>query len=459
MRKGIRFLGIGLAFLLVLLLAFAVTLILHNLQDDDLLPEITQLLQKRPEQIAAADNGYFAWLGVVGPADVDPHTWGQRWYAQALKADREGVWGPLPIESEIDTSFEKMALPFCNKAASCLKEVADQQALAHETLKRYRTLIARCDSMLTYRDYQEAWRPDLTLTSWFANHPYECRRLSALRIALAVAEGRDSEAIAHLEAAIALHILQLKGSNTLLDKLVAVIHLRTDYLLLNDYLSKRPEIARTYREKINGMLAPLDDETRSMARVLETEWLLSARGTLDFEKHLSSWEDDETGPGLLTEKNGITDRLTAQLLFLPKATVNETYQGHTELVELEQLTGEEYRTAVSAIYEREKTDSGFNYSYLSLRNPVGKILHSIARPNMLHYLRTRDDLLALRRAVSFHHKVIQSEPHKIEIKDALEDARLLHRFTGKQAIWDEESREVVYPCSAQLDVDEIRIGF
>jgi hypothetical protein len=92
-RISLFFLAIGSALLLVLLVGFVVTLTLCNSQDDDLLPEITHLLQQRPEQIPAAENGYFAWLGVVGPVDTDPHTWGHRFYTQALQADQEGLRG------------------------------------------------------------------------------------------------------------------------------------------------------------------------------------------------------------------------------------------------------------------------------------------------------------------------------------------------------------------------------
>ncbi len=206
------------------------------------------------------------------------------------------------------------------------------------------------------------------------------------------------------------------------------------------------------------MLAPLDEETRTLAGVLETEWLFSVRGTLDLERGLSSWGNEE-GQGLITENSGIVDRLAVRFFFLPNATVNETYSWHSELMKVEASSGEDYRRSVVAYHSKKQDEENSAFSYLSFRNPVGHILNHIARFNMLKYLKARDDLLALRQAVSFHHEIVLNETPDDEIEMALDERRLLHRFTGRQAVWDRGDRELVYPCSSELDVDEYRIGF
>jgi hypothetical protein len=455
MRSGFRFLAIGVALLLVLTVGLGAALILRNFSDDELLPEVLQLLQERPGQITADENGYFAWIGVVGPADVDPHLWGRRWFAQALTADKDVVSGELPIDSEVDSSYSQREGIPCVGAEGCLAEVGNHQDVANEILQQFSRQLDRCDAVLGYKNYQEAWRPDLKFSSPFPHYPFVCGRIKAVRIALAVAEQRDSQVIAHLEDEIALHVRQLKGSITLLEKLLAIRSLRNDYLLLNDYLIKRPEIVSLYSDRIELLLAPLDKKARSMAEVLKSEWLFSARSFLGLEELTSKSIDHEKG--IFTHEYGVIDRMADTLLFLPNATVNETFQWYSELADLEQLSGDDYLAAIANVGEHQETDSDFSFSDLTFRNPVGSILASISRPYMLNYFKARDELLAIGASVAFHYRLIRQEIQDHEIHGAVENAQLFHRFTGEKAVWDRENRQLVYPGSTEFGVEEVRV--
>ncbi|HZW26233.1 MAG TPA: hypothetical protein VFF26_12180 [Gallionella sp.] len=65
---------ISFAFLSMLVGAYLL-LALINLKDENLNTEVQALFSALP-QIEAGVNGYFAWIGIMGPEKEDPHVWG-----------------------------------------------------------------------------------------------------------------------------------------------------------------------------------------------------------------------------------------------------------------------------------------------------------------------------------------------------------------------------------------------
>ena len=123
MRRFFRISGILLLAVLAITATLAITLVLYNRTDDRLEPVVERLLAEFPDQIDADKNGFFAWIGVVGPDTVDPSEWGRRWFSEALAADRERVKPPLPIEAEIENQPAVKDDAICRKMEGCLASV------------------------------------------------------------------------------------------------------------------------------------------------------------------------------------------------------------------------------------------------------------------------------------------------------------------------------------------------
>jgi len=60
-------------------------------------------MKDRPPQMAANENGYFAWIGIMGPADQPVHAWGYRWFQAVTDRERDlrgsDSFGDLPIQA------------------------------------------------------------------------------------------------------------------------------------------------------------------------------------------------------------------------------------------------------------------------------------------------------------------------------------------------------------------------
>ncbi|MEJ2407595.1 MAG: hypothetical protein P8171_25695, partial [Candidatus Thiodiazotropha sp.] len=168
----------------------------------------------------------------------------------------------------------------------------------------------------------EPWRERMSLASPLPFYGSSCRDLQSISFALSVAEHQDAFAIEYLRKLVKLHTLQVEGSVTLIEKLVAMSYLMHDYKLLNQYLLLRPDESRQHALAISGMLLPLSDKGRSMQEVWKREFTLIARMFLDLPKLAENAEEENND-----ENTGLNwyDETLTDWFYLPNATVNEYY--------------------------------------------------------------------------------------------------------------------------------------
>lgn len=463
MNKALKIIGIGFMILLAIPVVLYIVVVLNNLRDDDLDPEAAKLLASAPPQISAEENGYFAWVGVVGPEAESPHAWGKRWFAEVLAADKKsnGVEqdAALAIERERRRDTLTSELVPCNKSETCLEEVAAQRDFARAALAKGRVTLERCDLAIAYPAYQEAWRPDFSLTSAPISYPAYWRQLSATRFALAVAEARHDEALDQLGREMAFHTRQMQGAFTLIEKLVALTYLRNDYQLLNRYLLRYPAAARPRAVRIAVLLAPLPPDAASLQRTMEAEWRFAARLSISIRDRITSTLSrdsfDDSQEGSLGRR--LVDRL-AFPLFLPTATANELYHQRRPLFSIDSRTGAAYRLALAELKQQRLLRS--ERSNMALRNPIGHLVVVADAPSFDSYFMRRDDLLVLRSAVLLQLDLLrQGESDEAAITRTIAAIDLIHPFTGATPTWDGRAHTLTYPASPERRNEPLVIHF
>lgn len=449
MKLLLKILGIGFGVLLLVGVALAAFAFLRNLDDDALDAEAARLLALSPPQIAAADNGYFAWIGVVGPASEPAYDWGRRWFEQALAADkRAGIGDDEAVTLAIDherrsENFTSKDLP-CNKAETCLDEVVAAPGAARELLAKAGTTLERADSALAFPDYQEAWRPDFGFRSPLPVHPPYLRQLASTRFALALVEHRDSQALGQLGREMAFHTRQAATAVTLVEELIAVSRLDNDYRLLGSYLGHYPASARQHAEQIAGLLAPIPKDALGLRRVMSTECLVGLRMFLTLKDEARRKKQEGSAAGSIGLPGSEADVL-ASFLYLPNATANGHYRTYLPWLELDGKAGPDYRRALAAIRQQGRDTEEFSLADLAVRNPVGNILLRIGTPDFGRYYFRRDDLIALRAAVALQFDLLRRNIRDDEsIRRAVGEAQLVHPFTGETPVWDASRRTLSY---------------
>ncbi len=430
MRKAFRIL-IALPLVLVVVIA------LINIWDDTLDPALEKLLTTQPPQIPPEENGYFAWVGVVGPSDQSPDIWGYRWYQQALQADKRqpGENQTLEIESEKPRrDLVATDIP-CNKIETCLESVIGAPDNARTLLQKGQDILERGDLAVSIPAYQEAWRPDFSIASHLPSYANLYRQLSATRFALGIAEGRHDEALTHLGQEMAFHVRQMRGASSLIEKLVAMAHLRGDLMLLSQFIRHDPHSARQEADHLATMLAPLPADATQMRSVMEMELRSGARLflSLDHRKMLSE-NPDTSGQLRLTQ----WPDAPLKAFYLPNASANEHFNLYRSILASDTLSGDAYREALTA--SRREIEAATQNTYV-LRNPVGHILVNTATLDYGSYLLRRDDLVALHAMVNFQLDLLRKNISDGEaIDQALSGASLAHPYTGEKPVWDKASR-------------------
>lgn len=421
---------------LSLLLVALFTLI--NMRDEALDPALEKLLTTQPAQIPPEQNGYFAWVGVVGPTGQSPDVWGYRWYQEALLADKRspGESRPLDIDSE------KPKLPLaandipCNKIESCLESVIGAPDQARALLEKGQDILERGDLAVSIPDYQEAWRPDFSIASPLPTYANLYRQLSATRFALAIAEGRHGEALNRLGQEMAFHIRQMRGANTLIEKLVATAHLRGDLLLLNQFIRHAPGEARQEADRLAAMLAPLPAEATQMRNVMETELRASTLLFLSLAKQQKPAAEQPEATGIFGLARWLDTPMKA--FYLPHASANEHFNLYRKMLASDTLSGDAYRQALAT--SRQEIEAATQNTYV-FYNPVGHILVNTAAMDYGSYLLRRDDLLALHAMVNFQLELLRNHTNEPEaIARALDSASLVHPYTGERPVWDKATR-------------------
>jgi hypothetical protein len=455
---ALRVFGWILCILVAIPVVFYIALVLVNLKDDPLSPEVEKLLNARPVEIDAQSNAYFAWIGVVGPENQDPHVWGQRWYLEALNSDKQAQTGSPPPESALaiekrNESQKPTEIP-CDKVEACLEIVSGNFEAARSSIQKGRLTLERGDMALAYPVYQEPWRPDYSHASVLPFQPQALSQLRATRFALVVAEGRHDVALDLLNLEIVFHTKQMHGSTSLIDKLLAASHLRHRYLLLSQYMQRHPAEAKVRHERIAVMLAALASDVVSLQSCMQSEARLVIDTMLSIKRNKLDMLllTSVVGDGMLS--NSFVSRLSdtlARPLLLTNQTANDAASQYDAWIQLDTLKAEAYRQALT---NARNNTFNRNAQIYTFRNPVGNILNNIAPPNFSKYFLRRDDLLALRGLVEFQLKLLQQG---ITDGDAITEAikanqeSLRHPYDGALPILDKERRRIAYPAAVDED--------
>jgi hypothetical protein len=461
MKTVVKVLAIGLLGLLASAVLLCLFLVVYNLRDEALDADVAKLLDAAPTQIAAAENGYFAWIGVAGPETQPPHSWGRRWFDEALASDESAgdAEDPAPLAIDSEKRNETFAAKdlFCDKPETCLEAVAAAPSNARALLAKASTTLERTDAALSFPAYQEAWRPDFNFKSFFPHYPGFWRQLTSTRFALAVADHRHDEALEHLGREMAFHVRQMQGAVTLIEKVVAIASLRNDYQLLNRYLLLQPAAARQRADRIAALLAPLPAEALRMSLVMETECRTGLRLFLSLKDEAvrkRSAKQSALLPGL---REPVADFL-AMPLYLPNATANEFYRIYRPILAVDGQSGDAYRQALEATAQRAVETTGL--ADLAVHNPIGHILVVIGTPAFGSYYLKRDDLLVLRAAVSLQLDLLRRGVHDEEaVGRALREAGLVHPFSGETPTWNGPGRTLTYQAQAGRKNQALAIAF
>ncbi len=372
----------------LLFLAFVII----NWGDEELKPEVVKALAWQAPANALEDNGYLTLLGIEAPLEMDAANVGKKAlqaelarFASMQKTHKETL-AQAPNPSEIDEYIDwKDNQCDYQKQQNCvdfyLQQGADKLAAVLVSQDR---LTARFEAIKQAKNYVEIVPPMISFTMPKYQLLMQASELERIRALVDIAENRmDIGLQAYVNNAVFSRRL-LRESNSLISHMVAVAMMQRDTRILSELMTKYPAIATQYAEQLAPVLAPISapEFTLKKALIYERDMGFQVMSSLKFAKP--------------TELAGVNAnnfvKLYSWLGFQGNATNNALYEQSRLFVNLAEVNAAQMDAIKAEIAKNQLDDFEIDYRLFTTKNPIGRILIEVAKPDYTSYIERQHDL-------------------------------------------------------------------
>ena len=422
----------GIKWLFYLLAALIVGVLLINLFDQHLHPDIPAFADFSSEGVPPEQNAYFALMGQAAALGSDPHALGMELVKQVNQLVDQGK-GNDPVSMEIPDKLYgpgKIQLrgaitTLCERDAHrCLPAYRQKAQQIAQMLRDNQVLIARTYRLYHYPHYRETMQQ--TIAAPFPMYGTLGSDLILAKIGLQATRGEQLPALEALEQEVRFWRMVLRESRMLITKMVAVARLKRSFRLTSEIMATYPpNSAQT--AILMRILAPLGAEELNMARTFRSEFVF----TKTILEDISATDMADAGKELTTWK------LTGLFLFKRNATINLIYARDRDLAALGILPADEFlkqAIQIQAHAAQRPHWRSWHFAY----NPVGKILGEIAIPDYVQYIARIHNLDGLLRLVKLQLLMQQRAIPNTQGADFLAktDPALTNPYTQQPMEWD-----------------------
>lgn len=427
-------------FLAVFFLIFSVFILflIANWGDEALRPEVQAELNWQPPKVVDEDNAYLLLLGIDAREGVDPLILGKRKLAAELlryekrQQIRDEYQDSAKDAYEVALVKSKSEVCDYSKTANCvrfyLSRSVDQE---REILKSQHALLSNFERLKNSKHYQEIIPPliEAAIPPFAtAMHAAELERMQAIRL---IASGKSSQGLDELLQLTAFSQHWLENADTLVSHMIALANVQRDLRIIDELLQDFPELLLE-QEKIEKWLNGFSNERFSIARTFKFERQVSMHSI----QHWFSAAGDVQENWWEVQWNKLVKR--------PNAALNLTYDWHTSKINLLQEPSALYLKGKTGLEDKEKALLGFGIANIYLRDPVIKILLSIASPQFETYIEKHHDtfaqinLLALKLEILKRNVAVSAIPQFVQEHAT----QYPNPYDGKALGWDAEKQQL-----------------
>ncbi|MEI8324748.1 MAG: hypothetical protein WCH44_05160 [Betaproteobacteria bacterium] len=434
-----KFLGSMLRFFKWLLLGTVglVVLVLgcwFLLPDQALNPEARKILEAQPV-VPAQQNAYYALWGLTASPELDAFAVGRKVVDAQVAAVREKGYGaqfdPASIEGTTTYRRRVPAGTFCKsrgETAHCLTALRAHRGELLAELAAKDVYVRRYRGLRTYPHFEEA----MAVTSAAPTLDWSgIREISELVDAsIAFDMERPAQRVAALTDLLnEIKLWRLVGNEAdlLIDRMAPAALMYSKYRLLSELLAEYPEIASEQGELVAQMSAPLTAADTDLRRALNGEFrggafLLQSLDSKGLPYVLSAPDQEAT-----TFESYITRRL-----FKPQATINLNFENLSAVAEFYAGSAAQIQSGRDAFSKTRDKISYFEPRWWSY-NPIGKILASVAQPDIGRYSDQLHDLLGYTRLLELQRQIAMNRLARDQVCPVVANAGvgLREPYTGQ----------------------------
>lgn len=334
--------------------------------DETLRPDVATILNTKPADVPAAQNGYFALLGLAAPDNVEPFQMGQDIVAASNKYYAEKGLKALDAEIDIPGShanapqYGKEKLCNENKVSVCLSDVRKNKTAAKALVERNQLLLKRYQTLHHASQFQQVGYL----------YPYsdtiKVNKIFQAFIALEWDAKHYKEAFASLQDEHAFWRRVMNSDVSLTGRMVSLAILQRNLQLVAELTADCPRCL-SGTATVQALFNPLQAAEYSVRNVIEHDARFMY-GVLD-----SGIAEDS--------KKSVVSKLMYTLAFKKNAAVNKIFTTYSQVIQLSECPLPHY-TDCYQTYSKFM-DQEINYlSWAFIEDPMGT---SIAEDSRLHY--------------------------------------------------------------------------
>jgi hypothetical protein len=421
-------------------IGLVVLVFLLNAFDESLSPEATRLVEGPQPELPPSQNGFYALIGVVAPAEEDPHAWGIRWaetLSPKMADDRR---------AGLDKGLKRGALALLGDRQvlckpPCLSAARTRRQVIQTMLSDNARLLARNNIVYQYPGFENTYHPPFPHAPTI---PFEgisaAHQLLLSRCAL-LAEGGAPARAAEMIVRDLRYARLVLGARTLslLDKMVFAVRAARDATLLS-------EIVMEYRGAVLPGVAHLREEDllltheeRAIGNMLSHE----VRGMTSF----FDW---------LTPSGRGDDRLTGFVVWAMSsrnATINMMSRSVAGVATVDDQDGEAFISGLRKL--NAENEQFYALSWRWLYNPMGKWqAYNFAEGLLEPYMLRMHDTDGLLRLVALQIDILRKGIRRKEISAYLRSTgpAVSDPYSDRPMQWDEARRQLYFaPRSDRYD--------
>ncbi|MDH5631267.1 MAG: hypothetical protein OEY96_14045 [Gammaproteobacteria bacterium] len=439
---------------LVISLITIVLLINLSIFDEELDPEIQELIKPKP-LVLSPDNAYFAYMGISASADKDMMESGMAFVKRYAENRNNGIDDMLTqdyletlgkrIPDTLGDNFEFCSVRKQNDCVSKInKQIADMPAddpLLLLQLQRYQTMIK-----LQKFEYPFQFS-NMSLLPGYS----PILKLNKIQISTISQQLNNSKIIKNLIADIKFWRMALDQDNLLIGKMIALEPLWSDLGFLSDFIRKN-NLNEKQIQKIKSFLLPLSNDEKDFIATFDTEFIyvhhFLANPNLDY----------------LAEQNNMFYVFLA--LYQPNASINMHYRSYVQpMKDLSELSLADFlfylenckngieQDNVDCIHDNIPTPSYFNLS--NYYNLTGKFMLSYAAWPIEDYIARVHDLNTMIRLVNL--QLSLKTVDKELIPQAIKESEFNNPYTNKPMDYDAENGWLSFECLDKSSVCKVKL--
>ena len=422
---------------IVVLVALPLVVVIGvNAFDENPTPQAASYGEARAPAVPGAENGYYALLGLGASDGADGILHARAWLDETRAAARANRAEKRPAEKRAERPI------VCDAAqTSCLVAVKAKPDEAKTQLEAYREDLARYQTLIDYKRYEEVLDFPLRASTSFPQYgPVTgAHRAYVLAAALAVERGDVEAAVSAMERDIAFQRVMMTGARTLLGKVVASAGYWRDLAFVSDLMQSRAAGVRPYLPRLREMLKSPDFPAAGMGTIVESEFA--------FRKPLLK---DPLAPQEGGSTPGAVEKMAVRFLYKPNATLNREVKHLSAVAAAMDLPVIQGSDALTKIFREDSEMTVWQY----IDNPVGNILWRLAIPaeGKEAYARLRlHDVRAYGRLVALQAEVLAAnvEAGGVAAFVAASDARFHDPYTGKPMEWDASTKRLAFQAQSR----------